>query len=164
MTVRMMMPFTMVCDACGEYNYTGTKFGSKVERIKGEEYLGITIFRFYGKCKHCWSEFTFKTDPQNSDYVMESGGKRTYEAWHDADTAEAELKKKKDKGEEDQMTALEMRAREAQIEMQRIDDLDSIRTINRRLGTSSIKVLEDTLDWVWKKKEQEKKEADKLPE
>merc|ERR1719265_2515031 len=153
MTVRMMMPFTMVCDACGEYNYTGTKFSSKCERIKGEEYLGICIFRFYGKCKHCWSEFTFKTDPQNSDYVMESGGKRTYEAWHDSDTAEAELKKAQKQSEDDQMTALEMRAREAQIEMQRIDDLDSIRSINRRLG--SVQTIEKSLEWVFKKKEQE---------
>ena len=54
------------------------------------------VYRFYGRCRHCWSEFTFKTDPKNSDYTMESGGKRTYEAWKDADAMEAELKREKE--------------------------------------------------------------------
>merc|ERR1719464_1095873 len=39
MNIRMMFPFTMVCDSCHEYNYTGTKFTARVEHIKAESYL-----------------------------------------------------------------------------------------------------------------------------
>merc|ERR1719329_493839 len=118
MNIRMMFPFTMICDACSEYNYTGTKFTAKVEKIPNESYLGLSVYRFYGRCKHCWSEFTFKTDPKNSDYTMESGGKRTYEAWKDADMAEAEMKKQKEDAEKDQMKALEQKSIDVQAEMQ----------------------------------------------
>merc|ERR1712100_292408 len=110
MNIRMMFPFTMVCDECHEYNYTGTKFTSKCEEIKGESFLGIKVYRFYGRCRHCWSEFTFKTDPKNSDYTMESGGKRTYEAWKDADMVEAQLKAEKEAEKSDQMKALEQKS------------------------------------------------------
>ena len=43
MNIRMMFPFTMVCDSCKEYNYTGTKFTAKTEQIKGESYLGLKV-------------------------------------------------------------------------------------------------------------------------
>jgi len=171
MNIRMMFPFTMICDSCGEYNYTGTKFTSKVERIKGESFLGMTIFRFYGRCKHCWSEFTFKTDPKHSDYTMESGGKRTYEAWHDADQAETTLKRtKEEQREHDAMLALEQKSVDVQAEMQRIEDLDAIRTMNKRLGDRD-DTIEKALEMVFAKEEErqaQKKEdeedADGVPE
>ena len=31
-------------------------------------------FRFYFKCTTCHAELSFKTDPKNSDYVVENGG------------------------------------------------------------------------------------------
>lgn len=153
MNIRMMFPFTMVCDACGEYNYTGTKFTSKVERVKGESFLGLTVYRFYGRCKHCWAEFTFKTDPKNSDYTMESGGKRTYEAWKDADMAETQLKREKADEEADQMKALEQKSKDIQAEMQRIEDLDAIRTLNKRLGARE-QTIEEALEYVFRREEE----------
>jgi len=161
MNIRMMFPFTMVCDACGEYNYTGTKFTSRVETIKTESYLGLKVYRFYGRCKHCWSEFTFKTDPKNSDYTMESGGKRTYEAWKDADMAEAQLKTEKERAEQDQMKALEQKSVDVQAEMQRIEDLDAIRTLNKRGGHRD-QSIEEALDFLFKKAQQEDEEEDQL--
>jgi len=161
MNIRMMFPFTMICDQCGEYNYTGTKFTSKVETIKTESYLGLKVYRFYGRCKHCWSEFTFKTDPKNSDYTMESGGKRTYEAWKDADMAEAEMKKEKEDAEKDQMKALEQKSIDVQAEMQRIEDLDAIRTLNKRGGHRD-QSIEDALEFLFKKQQQEAVEEDQL--
>eukprot|EP00971_Amphidinium_carterae_P345518 6486522-Amphidinium_carterae.1 len=155
--IRMMFPFTMICDHCGEYNYTGTKFSAKCEPIKSEAYLGLKVYRFYGHCMHCWSEFTFKTDPKNSDYTMESGGRRTYEAWKDADMAETQLKAEKAlAAEQDAMTALEQKAIDVQAEIQRIEDLDAIRQLNKRNGKSS--TIEDALDWLFKQKEVEEKE------
>lgn len=161
MNIRMMFPFTMICDACGEYNYTGTKFTAKVETIKTEEYLGIKVYRFYGRCKHCWAEFTFKTDPKNSDYTMESGGKRTYEAWKDADMAEAELKKEKEDAEKDQMKALEQKSIDVQAEMQRIEDLDAIRTLNKRQGARE-QSIEEALEFLFKQQETQESSGEPL--
>lgn len=161
MNIRMMFPFTMVCDACGEYNYTGTKFTSRVETIKTESYLGLKVYRFYGRCKHCWSEFTFKTDPKNSDYTMESGGKRTYEAWKDADMAEAQLKTEKENAEKDQMKALEQKSIDVQAEMQRIEDLDAIRTLNKRGGHRD-QSIEEALEFLFKKAGQNEEKEDIL--
>merc|ERR1712228_179229 len=158
LNIRMMFPFTMICDACGEYNYTGTKFTAKVEDIKHERYLGLKVYRFYGRCRHCWSEFTFKTDPKNSDYTMESGGKRTYEAWKDADMMESELKKEKEKeAEQDQMKALEQKSIDVQAEMQRLEDLDAIRSMNKRLGARD-QTIEEALEFLSKRAEENAKE------
>lgn len=151
MNIRMMFPFTMVCDQCKEYNYTGTKFTAKVEQIKHETYLGLKVYRFYGRCRHCWSEFTFKTDPKNSDYTMESGGKRTYEAWKDADLMESMIKAEKEKeAAEDAMKALEQKAVDVHAEMERLEDLDAIRTLNRRLGSRE-QTIEEALEFVFQR-------------
>ena len=63
----------------------GTKFNSRKEDAAGEEYLGIQIFRFYFKCPRCSAELAMKTDPKNSDYVVEAGATRNYEPWRDKD-------------------------------------------------------------------------------
>jgi len=162
MNIRMMFPFTMVCDSCKEYNYTGTKFTAKVEQIKRESYLGLKVYRFYGRCRHCWSEFTFKTDPKNSDYTMESGGKRTYEAWKDADAMESQLKQEKEKeAAQDQMKALEQKAVDVQSEMQRLEDLDAIRTMNKRLGNRDHSI-QGALDYLFKQDEARSADEEKL--
>lgn len=164
MNIRMMFPFTMICDQCKEYNYTGTKFTSKVEMIKGESYLNLKVYRFYGRCRHCWSEFTFKTDPKNSDYTMESGGKRTYEAWKDADLMEHQMKAEKEKEAElDQMKALEQKAVDVQSEMQRLEDLDAIRTLNRRLGARD-QTIEEALECVFQREAARLEAEAELPE
>jgi len=164
MNIRMMFPFTMVCDSCNEYNYTGTKFTAKVEHIKQESYLGLKVYRFYGRCRHCWSEFTFKTDPKNSDYTMESGGKRTYEAWKDADMMEAQMKEEKQReAENDPMKALEQKSIDVQAEMQRLEDLDAIRTMNKRLGTRD-QTIEEALEFLFQREEKQAALEEQLPE
>ena len=72
-SVRMMLPFTVRCSKCGEFNYQGRKYNTRKETAAGEDYLGIAIQRFYFKCTNCGGEFTIKTDPKNSTYVVESG-------------------------------------------------------------------------------------------
>ena len=62
MTIRLMAPFSMRCNKCGEYvckspfpvreAFTkfvgkGKKFNARKETAVGEEYYGIKIFRFY---------------------------------------------------------------------------------------------------------------------
>merc|ERR1719178_159904 len=92
---------------------------------------------------------------------MESGGKRTYEAWKDADMAEAQLKTEKEKAEQDQMKALEQKSVDVQAEMQRIEDLDAIRTLNKRGGHRD-QSIEEALDFLFKKQQQEDEEEDQL--
>ena len=70
---------------CGASPCAGTKFNSRKEDAAGEEYLGIQIFRFYFKCPRCSAELAMKTDPKNSDYVVEAGATRNYEPWRDKD-------------------------------------------------------------------------------
>ena len=73
---------------------SGTKINMRKETVRNEEYLGIPIFRLYFKCSYCYSEMCFKTDPKNSDYTMEHGGIRMYEAWKDRKAYEKLIKKK----------------------------------------------------------------------
>lgn len=79
----MMMPLTCRCNTCGQYAYIGTKFNMKKETVLNEDYLGISIFRFYFKCASCYSVIAFVTDPKNHDYIVESGGTRNYDAYRD---------------------------------------------------------------------------------
>merc|ERR1719389_648285 len=92
---------------------------------------------------------------------MESGGKRTYEAWKDADMAESELKKEKEDAEKDQMKALEQKSIDVQAEMQRIEDLDAIRTLNKRGGHRDASI-EEALEYLFKKQEQEAEREEQL--
>jgi hypothetical protein len=48
-----------------------------------QEYLGIRIFRFYCKCTRCSAKLTMTTNPQNSDYIVESGATQNFEPWRE---------------------------------------------------------------------------------
>ena len=133
MAIRMMLPFTMCCSHCGEYLYIATKFNSRCEKIQGTTELGLNAYRFFGACKHCKGEFIFRTDPEHCDYVLESGGTRTYEAFKDADYAEAEVAKAKAEQEaSSDSQALENKIYDTAEEMRRIEELGELRSINKR--------------------------------
>jgi len=88
--VRLMAPFSMRCNTCGEYIYKGKKFNARKETVEGEDYYGIKIFRFYIKCTPCSAEITFKTDPKNTDYSAEHGASRNFEPWREEKAVEEE--------------------------------------------------------------------------
>src|SRR5215813_10322708 len=80
--VRLMTPYSMRCNTCGEYIYRGKKFNARKEDAQ-ENYLGIKIYRFYIRCTRCSAEITFKTDPKNLDYEAERGASRNFEPWRE---------------------------------------------------------------------------------
>ncbi|KAI9429884.1 hypothetical protein H4582DRAFT_2114087 [Lactarius indigo] len=133
--VRLMAPFSMRCNTCGEYIYKGKKFNARKETVEGEDYYGIKIFRFYIKCTLCSAEITFKTDPKNTDYAAEHGASRNFEPWRE----EKANRTVDSKREMDVLDALhDIRARNARNErMGQSDDLVA------RLGLEEVLSPED---------------------
>ena len=131
--VRMMLPMTMKCYTCGTYTYIGTKCNMKVEPVEDEDYLGITLYRFYYRCSNCYSQITFKTDPKNNDYTAEIGASRNHEPWKDIMLAEEEYKNnKKMEMRDDAMKNLEYRTYDSKREMDILEAMDKVKELNRR--------------------------------
>lgn len=132
MKVRMMLPMSVRCTNCGTYMYKGTKFNTKKEDVVGVTYLGIQIFRFYFRCSACGGEFTLKTDPKNSDYDVEHGATRNFEPWRAKDEAEAKAMEEEKEREADAMSALENRTIDSKREMDILNALDEMKSLNAR--------------------------------
>ncbi|KAJ9697493.1 hypothetical protein PVL29_009353 [Vitis rotundifolia] len=159
--VRMMLPMSIRCNTCGNYIYKGTKFNSRKEDVIGETYLGIQIFRFYFKCTRCSAELTMKTDPQNSDYVVESGATRNFEPWR-AEDEEAESQKQKRDAEEmgDAMKSLENRTLDSKREMDILAALDEMKSMKSRHATVSVDEMLEALQRTAEHKEKKLEEED----
>ncbi|ORY92163.1 hypothetical protein BCR43DRAFT_463241 [Syncephalastrum racemosum] len=140
--VRLMAPFSMRCESCGEYIYKGKKFNARKETVEGEQYLSIKIFRFYIRCPRCSAEITFKTDPKNTDYVAEHGANRNFEPWRGDDKEGPELEEEEE-DVDDPMKSLENRTLDSKREMEIMDALDEIRLRNARSQRVNV---EDVLD------------------
>ncbi|KAA8524081.1 hypothetical protein F0562_010488 [Nyssa sinensis] len=159
--VRMMLPMSIRCNTCGNYIYKGTKFNSRKEDVIGETYLGIQIFRFYFKCTRCSAELTMKTDPQNSDYVVESGAARNFEPWR-AEDEEADKEKQKRESEEmgDAMKSLENRTLDSKREMDILAALDEMKSMKSRQATVSVDAMLEALQQSAEEKEKKLEEED----
>ncbi|KAJ7502958.1 CWC16 protein [Mycena galericulata] len=143
--VRLMAPFSMRCNTCGEYIYKGKKFNARKETVDGEDYYGIKIFRFYIKCTLCSAEITFKTDPKNTDYTAEHGASRNFEPWREErEVEEVDRLAKLEEEENNPMKVLENRTTDSKREMDILDALQDIRARNarnERVGNSSVDLL-----------------------
>lgn len=128
--IRAMLPMNVRCSTCGEFVYAGRKFNARKELAKGEEYHGIKVFRFYIKCTSCRCEIIFKTDPRNSDYIVEAGAVRNFEPWKQKEAVEQVLKEQRDREEqEDSMKALENRTLESKREIDRLGEFRRVRPL-----------------------------------
>uniref|UniRef100_A0A803MI26 Splicing factor YJU2 n=1 Tax=Chenopodium quinoa TaxID=63459 RepID=A0A803MI26_CHEQI len=144
--VRMMLPMSIRCNTCGNYIYKGTKFNSRKEDVIGETYLGIQVFRFYFKCTKCSAELAMKTDPQNSDYVVEAGATRNFEPWRDKDEEIEKEKMKRDSEEMgDAMKSLENRTLDSKREMDILATLDEMKSMRSRHATVSVDAMLEAL-------------------
>lgn len=137
MVIRTMAPFHMRCKTCGNYIYRGTKFNSRVETVKGERYLGtIPIRRFYIRCTKCGTSITFKTDPENQDYAMETGATRNFEAnrmWQLMEKREDEAIAEEERT--NPMVALENRTAKSNQQMIMQENLEELYELAEKIGT-----------------------------
>ncbi|KAL1947481.1 hypothetical protein VTO73DRAFT_13205 [Trametes versicolor] len=166
--VRLMAPFSMRCNTCGEYIYKGKKFNARKETVEGEDYFGIKIFRFYIKCTLCSAEITFKTDPKNTDYAAEHGAQRNFEPWRDEKAVEEEDRLAKLEEEENNpMKALENRTVDSKREMDILDALQDIRARNarnERVGQSSDLIERLHMEEIETEEDMEQKRAEEEDE
>jgi len=131
--IRLMAPCNMRCTTCGEYIYKGRKFNSRKEDVDDMNHLGLRIYRFYIKCTACLSEISFRTDPANTDYVLEAGATRNFEALSKAEKqAEQEEKAHQEELQNNPMKLLEERTEASKNEMERMEALEELQEMNKR--------------------------------
>merc|ERR1712226_13735 len=132
-TIRLMAPCNMRCTTCGEYIYKGRKFNSRKEDVDDMNHLGLRIYRFYIKCTACLSEISFRTDPANTDYVLEAGATRNFEALSKAEKqAELDEKAYQEDIKLNPMKLLEERTEASKNEMERMEALEELHELNKR--------------------------------
>lgn len=140
-SIRIMAPFNMRCNVCGEYIYKGKKFNSRKENVDDEDFLGLRIFRFYIRCPKCVAEIAFKTDLKNTDYTLEAGATRLFEAEKLAQQMAEQERLEKEAEELNPMKVLENRTKASHKEMAQIDELEELREINARHAKVDTSVL-----------------------
>ncbi|KAF7847152.1 hypothetical protein BT93_L3280 [Corymbia citriodora subsp. variegata] len=144
--VRTMLSMSIRCDTCGNYIYKGTKFNSR---------------RFYFKCTKCSAELTIKTDPQNSDYVVELGETRNFEPWRERDEA-VENEKRKRGAEEtgDAMRRLENKALDTKRKMDVLAVLGEMKSMKSRRAAVDVEAMLEVLQRTCAAKEKKLEEED----
>ncbi|KAL3741331.1 hypothetical protein ACJRO7_016894 [Eucalyptus globulus] len=137
--VRMMLPMSIRCNTCGSYiTRTPSSIPGRRTSSARSTYLGIRILRFYSKCTHCSAELTVKTDPRNSDYLMESGATRTFEPWRLQDEAvEGEKRKKETEEMHYRIKYLENETLDSKREIDTLAALHEIQSVNSGRATVS---------------------------
>ncbi|XP_036412581.1 splicing factor YJU2 [Colossoma macropomum] len=161
--VRLMAPFNMRCKTCGEYIYKGKKFNARKETVQNEQYLGLPIFRFYIKCTRCLAEITFKTDPENTDYAMEHGATRNFQAEKLIEEEEKKIQREREEEElNNPMKVLENRTRDSKMEMEVLENLQELKELNQRQAAVDFEsMLEQYKELEKRQKEKEQEEDER---
>ncbi|RMB98551.1 hypothetical protein DUI87_24767 [Hirundo rustica rustica] len=91
-------PFNTRCKTCREHIYKGKQFNAHKGTVQNEVYLGLPIFCVI-KCTRCLAEITFKSDPKNTDYPVEHGATRNFQAEKLLEEEEKRLQKEREEEE-----------------------------------------------------------------
>ncbi|KAM4625122.1 splicing factor YJU2 [Polymixia lowei] len=159
--VRLMAPFNMRCKTCGEYIYKGKKFNARKETVQNELYMGLPIFRFYIKCTRCLAEITFKTDPENTDYAMEHGATRNFQAEKLIEEEEKKIQREREEEElNNPMKVLENRTRDSKMEMEVLENLQELKELNQRQALVDFEGMIDQYRELEKRDREREKEED----
>ncbi|KAF7659875.1 hypothetical protein LDENG_00291640 [Lucifuga dentata] len=161
--VRLMAPFNMRCKTCGEYIYKGKKFNARKETVQNELYMGLPIFRFYIKCTRCLAEITFKTDPENTDYAMEHGATRNFQAEKLIEEEEKRVQQEREEEElNNPMKVLENRTRDSKMEMEVLENLQELKELNQRQAQVDFEgMIDEYRELERREREREKEEDEK---
>ena len=85
-------------------------------------HLGLRIYQLYIKCTACISDILFRTDLANTDYVIEAGATRNFEALAKAEKlAEEEQKATQEEMKNNPMKLLEECTEASKLEMKKIE-------------------------------------------
>uniref|UniRef100_A0A1A7X2D1 Splicing factor YJU2 n=1 Tax=Iconisemion striatum TaxID=60296 RepID=A0A1A7X2D1_9TELE len=159
--VRLMAPFNMRCKTCGEYIYKGKKFNARKETVQNEHYMGLPIFRFYIKCTRCLAEITFKTDPENTDYAMEHGATRNFQAEKLIEEEEKRIQQEREDEElNNPMKVLENRTKDSKMEMEVLENLQELKELNQRQAQVDFEGMIDQYRELEKREKEREKEED----
>ncbi|XP_034530580.1 splicing factor YJU2 [Notolabrus celidotus] len=159
--VRLMAPFNMRCKTCGEYIYKGKKFNARKETVQNELYMGLPIFRFYIKCTRCLAEITFKTDPENTDYAMEHGATRNFQAEKLIEEEEKRIQLEREEEElNNPMKVLENRTKDSKMEMEVLENLQELKELNQRQAQVDFEGMIGRYRELEKKEKEREKEED----
>ncbi|PWA29679.1 hypothetical protein CCH79_00008047 [Gambusia affinis] len=159
--VRLMAPFNMRCKTCGEYIYKGKKFNARKETVQNELYMGLPIFRFYIKCTRCLAEITFKTDPENTDYAMEHGATRNFQAEKLIEEEEKRIQQEREDEElNNPMKVLENRTKDSKMEMEVLENLQELKELNQRQALVDFEGMIDKYRELEKREREREKEED----
>lgn len=159
--VRLMAPFNMRCKTCGEYIYKGKKFNARKETVQNELYMGLPIFRFYIKCTRCLAEITFKTDPENTDYAMEHGATRNFQAEKLIEEEEKRVQQEREDEElNNPMKVLENRTKDSKMEMEVLENLQELKELNQRQALVDFEGMIDQYRELEKREREKEQEED----
>ncbi|XP_036928115.1 splicing factor YJU2 [Acanthopagrus latus] len=159
--VRLMAPFNMRCKTCGEYIYKGKKFNARKETVQNELYMGLPIFRFYIKCTRCLAEITFKTDPENTDYAMEHGATRNFQAEKLIEEEEKRIQQEREEEElNNPMKVLENRTKDSKMEMEVLENLQELKELNQRQAQVDFEGMIDRYRELERMEKEREKEED----
>ncbi|KAJ2665790.1 Pre-mRNA-splicing factor cwf16 [Coemansia sp. RSA 1199] len=161
--VRLVSPFAMRCATCGQWIGKGTKFNARKELVESESFHSIPIHRFYIRCQRCAAEITFKTDPENNNYVAEHGAQRNFEPWREQHAINEQIKEEREEEESNPMLKLESRTEQSRREMEVMDALDEVRVLNargERMGDEVVKAVRARAEREKRTREEEEEEED----
>lgn len=154
--VRIMAPFNLKCNTCGNYIANATKFNAKKETVEDETYNSVMIYRFYIKCPRCMATIIFRTNPKEQGYEVEHGATENFMALKMAERqAREEAEAEEEEEKINPMKHLENRTKASKRQMEASEQIQNLRSIKYRYHSVD-------LDAVIKSKREESAEDAKL--